>query len=57
MKYAPRNISELCAFVAAVRPGFKSMYKIFESRKHFGYGIPSVDELVQIKEMPNSFIM
>lgn len=57
MKYAPQNISELCAFVAAIRPGFKSMYKIFEQRKHFDYGIPSLDELIQTKEMPNSFIL
>lgn len=29
--YAPTNISELCAFIAAIRPGFKSMYKISDS--------------------------
>lgn len=57
MKYAPRNISELCAFVAAIRPGFKSMYKIFEERKPFSYGIKSLDTLIQTDEMPNSFIL
>ena len=57
MKYAPRNISEICAFVAAIRPGFKSMYSTFESRKHFDYGIKSLDDLIQTPEMPNSFIM
>ena len=31
-KYRPKNISELGAFVAAIRPGFKSMYKTFEER-------------------------
>ena len=56
-KYAPTNISELCAFVAAIRPGFKSMYKIFEDRKHFEYGIKSLDELIQTPEMPHSFIL
>ena len=57
MKYAPRNISELCAFVAAIRPGFKSMYKIFEGRKPFSYEIESLDNLIQTDEMPNSFIL
>lgn len=55
--YKPRNISELCAFVAAIRPGFKSMYKMFEDRKHFEYGIPSLDNILQTPEMPNSFIL
>lgn len=55
--YAPRNISELCAFVAAIRPGFKSMYKTFESRKPFSYHIPSFDALIQTEEMPNSFVL
>lgn len=57
MKYAPTTISELCAFVAAIRPGFKSMYKTFESRKPFKYNIPSLDNLIQTDEMPNSFIL
>lgn len=55
--YAPTNISELTAFVAAVRPGFKSMYDIFESRIHFDYDIPTFDKLLQTKEMPNSFVL
>ena len=40
-KYAPKNISEISAFVAAIRPGFKSNYKQFEAREHFEYGIKS----------------
>ena len=55
--YKPKNISELCAFIAAIRPGFKSMYKIFESRKHFDYGIPSFDKLIQTEEMTSSFVL
>lgn len=55
--YAPTNISELTAFVAAVRPGFKSMYDIFESREHFDYNIPAFDNLLQTEEMPNSFVL
>lgn len=57
MKYKPKNISELCAFIAAIRPAFKSMYSIFESRKPFSYGIKSFDELIQTEEMPNSFVL
>ncbi len=57
MKYAPKNISELSAFVAAVRPGFASMYDIFESREHFQYGIEAFDKLVQTEEMPHSFVL
>ena len=56
-KYAPKNISELCAFVAAIRPGFKSMYPIFEKREEFSYGIKSLDDLIQTDEMDKSFIL
>jgi DNA polymerase III alpha subunit len=56
-KYAPTNISELSAFVAAVRPGFASMYKIFENRESFSYGIESFDKLIQTPEMPMSFVL
>lgn len=56
-KYKPHNISELGAFVAAIRPGFKSMYKTFESRQPFKYGVKSFDDLIQTEEMPNSFLL
>lgn len=56
-KYKPKNISELGAFVAAIRPGFKSMYKTFESRKPFAYGVKAFDDLIQTDEMPNSFLI
>ena len=55
--YKPKNISELCAFIAAIRPGFKSMYKIFESREPFEYGIKTLDKLIQTPEMPYSLIL
>lgn len=57
MKYKPKNISELIAFIAAIRPSFKSIYSIFESRQEFKYGIPTFDRLIQTEEMPNSFIL
>lgn len=56
-QYKPKNISELCAFVAAIRPGFKSMYKTFESRVPFKYGVKAFDDLIQTAEMPNSFVL
>ena len=56
-KYKPLNISELCAFVAAIRPGFKSMYRKFEEREHFDYGISSIDTLIQTEEMHDSFML
>ena len=33
------------------------MYKIFESREPFKYGIKAFDELIQTPEMPNSFVL
>ena len=57
MKYAPQNISELCAFIAAIRPGFKSMFSIFANRENFTYDIPIFDNLIQTPEMPASFVL
>ncbi|MNX69322.1 DNA polymerase III subunit alpha [compost metagenome] len=57
MKYKPKNISELTAFIAAIRPSFKSMYHTFETRKPFSYGISSFDDLIQTEEMKNSFVL
>ncbi len=56
-KYAPTNISELSAFVAAIRPGFKSNYKQFEAREKFEYGIPTLDKLIQTDEFPQSYML
>jgi len=56
-KYKPQNISELSAFVAAIRPGFKSNYALFESRMPFEYGIKSLDNLIQTNEFPYSFML
>ena len=57
MRYKPKNVVELAAFVAAVRPGFKSMLETFVNRRHFEYGIPSLDKLLMTKEIPSSFLM
>ena len=57
MKYKAKNISELTAFIAAIRPAFKSMYSKFESREPFDYGIPLFDKIIQTAEFPYSFIL
>lgn len=57
MKYKAKNISELTAFIAAIRPAFKSMYAKFESREPFDYGIPLFDKIIQTAEFPYSFIL
>jgi DNA polymerase III alpha subunit len=56
-KYKPQNISELSAFIAAIRPGFKSNYKQFEAREPFSYGIESLDKIIQTKEFPQSYML
>ena len=57
MRYKPRNVVELAAFVAAVRPGFKSMLETYVSRSRFSYEIPSLDSLLQTEVIPDSFLM
>lgn len=56
-RYKPKNVVELAAFVAAVRPGFKSMQETYVSRTRFAYNIPSLDALLQTKDIPDSFLM
>lgn len=57
MRYKPKNISEVTQFVAGIRPSFQSMYKIFESRQHFDYGIKAFDDLLQDEYCSSSFIL
>lgn len=56
MKYKPSNISELSAFIAAIRPGFRSMYSKFENRENFSWGIDVLDNLIRTEELPVSFL-
>ena len=39
MRYKPKTVEELCAFIAGIRPGFQSYYKRFENREHFEFGL------------------
>lgn len=57
MKYQPKNVSELSAFIAAIRPAFKSMYSKLENRENFSYDIPAFDKILQTEELPQSFIL
>lgn len=57
MRYSPKNPSESCAFIAAIRPGFQSNYSQFESRQPFSYGIETLDNLIQTEEFPQSYML
>lgn len=57
MRYKPKNISEMSAFVAGIRPAAQSLINMLLDRKHFDYKIPALDKLLQTKEMPSSFIL
>ena len=56
MAYKPKNVEELTAFIAGIRPGFKSMLDTFIYRQRFSYNIPSLDKLLQTKAIPDSFL-
>lgn len=57
IRYKPKNVSELSAFIAAIRPAFKSMYSKLENREDFAYDIPAFDKILQTEELPQSFIL
>ena len=47
-QFKPQNIVELAAFVAAIRPGAKSLVNGFVERKFHNYGIPAMDDLLKL---------
>lgn len=47
MKYKPKNIAELSAFIAGIRPGFSSLLNTFLRREPYTTGEESVDELLK----------
>ena len=55
--YKAHNVSEMTAFVAAIRPGFKSMYQKFADREQFEYGIKAFDDLIQTPQFPYSYVI
>ena len=47
MKYKPKNIKELAAFIAGIRPGFKSLINGFLDRIEYSNGEKTIDELLK----------
>lgn len=47
MKYKPKNIKELAAFIAGIRPGFKSLINGFLDRIEYSNGEKAIDELLK----------
>lgn len=45
--YKPKNIEELAAFIAAIRPGFKSLIDTFLDRKPYTTGEKKIDHLLE----------
>lgn len=47
MAYKPQNIKELAAFIAGIRPGFKSLVNGFLNRVEYTNGEPAIDKLLE----------
>ena len=47
MEYKPKNMREMSAFVAALRPGFKTQLSTFLQRKYYTTGVKELDNLLQ----------
>ena len=45
-KYKPRNLSELSAYVAAIRPGFASLLNNFVERLPYTTGVKELDDIL-----------
>lgn len=48
MRFKPQNTVELSAFIAAIRPGAKSLVDGFVARQFHHYGIPAMDEMLKL---------
>ena len=47
MVYKPKNLGELAAFIAGIRPGFASLISTFLRREYYSTGEPKIDELLE----------
>lgn len=47
MKYKPRSVAEMSAFVASIRPGFASLLNNFIERKSYTTGVYELDDLLK----------
>lgn len=57
MIYKPRSVQDMAAFVAAIRPGFKSMVNKFLHREKFSYDIPSFDAILHNDTSGSSWML
>jgi DNA polymerase III alpha subunit len=48
MRFKPKNVVELASFVAAIRPGAKSLVDVFVARQPHTYGIAAMDRLLRL---------
>ena len=46
-KYKPKNLSELSAYVAAIRPGFASLLSNFVDRLEYTTGVKELDDILE----------
>lgn len=46
-KYKPRNLAELSAYVAAIRPGFASLLDNFVERLPYSTGVKELDDILE----------
>lgn len=46
-KYKPKNLAEMSAYVAAIRPGFASLLNNFVERKPYTTGVKELDDLLE----------
>ncbi len=45
-RYKPKNLAELSAYVASIRPGFISLLNTFVNREHYTTGVQQLDDLL-----------
>lgn len=57
VRYKPRSLQDMSAFVAAIRPGFKSMVQKFLGREKFSYGVPAFDEQLHNDSSGSSWLL
>ena len=46
-KYQPKNLAELSAYVAAIRPGFASLLNNFVERQPYSTGVKDLDDILE----------
>lgn len=57
MTYKPHSVQDMAAFVAAIRPGFKSMLGKFLHREKFSYNVPAFDAILHNDTSGSSWML